>query len=141
MGKEKLRELFGNVGDTIPELNSMFGDTYLDSPDKTKDGVWPELDSIGASKINYLIDTVVKEAVEIDCHFNQTAVLAFLNGYITGQDLVSMNDWWAVIKHMDKCVSNKCNELYEIACKDKYLTPEQIFEAYGEKIEKFKIED
>jgi len=141
MGKEKLRELFGNIGDTVPELKSMFGDTYLDSQDKTRDGVWPELNAIGACKINYLIDNAAKEAVETDCRFNQTTVLVFLNGYITGQDLVSINDWWAVIKHMDKCVSNKCKVLYEIACEEKYLTPEQIFETYGEIIEKFKIED
>jgi hypothetical protein len=139
MGKEKLRELFGNVGDIIPELESMFGNTYLDSPDRTKEGVWPELNATGACKINYLIDKVTKEAVETDCHFNQTTVLSFLNGYITNQDLVSTNDWWVVIKHMDKCFSSKCKELYEIACKDKYLTPEQMFETYGEIIEKFKI--
>lgn len=139
MDKENLRNLFGKSGDVNADLEKMFGSEYLDQPDITKNGIPPELAGLDIHNISQLLDRTVEKSPEIDCEASQSIILRFLSGYLTREDLISPKEWWSVIKHMDNCYDGPCHDLYDIACLDKYLTPEAMNQEYGEKIKDWEI--
>lgn len=138
MGKENLKNIFGEFGDFSPELEEMFGEIYLDQPDKSRDQVSEELQG-KVLNIGPLIDAAIEHSPIIDCKENQARILNFLNGYIRGENAVTHDEWWGVMKHIDNCHETLCNRLYKIACQDKYLTPEAMLEDYGEEIKNWTI--
>lgn len=140
MDKEGLRKLFGRRGDVNQNLEQMFGKAYLDSPDKSRENLPPELQDLNVHNVGDLVERAVESAPIINCQANQSLIIRFLKEYIGGKDTsVSHEEWWQVVKHMDTCYGESCHELYEMACLDKYLTPEALMETYGEKIKGWKI--
>ncbi len=140
MDKENLKNLFGQSGDVNSDLEKMFGSGYLDQPDTSKDNIPSELAEFGVHNIGQLLERTIEKSPELNCENNQHIILRFINGYFTGEDLVAPEEWWSVVKHMDACYG-PCRNLYDIACQDKYLTPEAMKEEYGEKLKKWQVKN
>jgi len=144
MNREHLRQLFGKTGDVNLNLAAMYGKAYLDYPDDSGEDIPDGLGEMGCVKINGILDRQYEAAPEIGCESSQGILLDYLKKYISGEFIPATAEFTeqltAVFKHERNCGNPKCHKLSTISHMDKYLTPEDMKNGYGEIIENWKIE-
>lgn len=139
MDWERLRRLFGRAGDVNESFEEMFGRSYMDHPDDSKENIPDELIGQDVFNVTNLVERAITEAAEINCHINQSLLLKHLISYMEGASLLSWEESWQTSKHMLTCPNTKCRYLDKIAIMDKLLTPEDMKAMYGSEIRSWEI--
>jgi len=143
MDKERLRKLFGEAGDVHNGLAEMYGSAYLDHPDDSKLGIPNDFpDKENWYHVNNLVRRAIDNAKEIDCSTNQSLLIKHLLLYMWKGEGMSSQEGWQVSKHLrsDTCTDPDCQNLDNIACMDKYLTPKEMKASYRGEIHRMRAE-
>jgi len=132
------------------ELEAMFGDAYLDSPDLSQEdipqGLKEIVDGLGLKYANIssdLIGKAIERAPDWNCQEAQEKMLLYLKEYVSREPkpTVGWLDGWGWIKHREGCGNPACAELEIILHLDKYLTPEEMKIEYEEFMAKWFPEE
>lgn len=140
MDKE-IRAAFGEFGDFNPNLEKMFGKAYLDYPDTSKSNLPKGLSNeSNLYNVGDLFERAIELSPNIDCKLAQNITLKFLKGYISGEDSITHEEWFTVIKHIGDCSQKDCHDLYNIAIMDNLITGQVMDKLFGDKIRNWKVE-
>lgn len=138
MDKEKLRMLFGQTGDFNQGAATVFGSTYLDSPDVTGKNIDSALketvNSLGlaCNEVSSLVTKALEAAPAISCEENQLICARFIRGRITNTDEgITAEQLWSTFKHADGCQNEDCYLLHNMSTWDNILTREEMGRRFG----------
>ncbi len=122
--KERLRELFGRLGDVDTDTPEGIEELTRNS------GIEPVY-------VNELVTRALENAIEIDCDNNQKLLFRYLDSYtgIKKGDWPSNDEEWQIDKHMETCHNPICQRLNQISIWDKHLDGDEMKHRYGAQIE------
>lgn len=126
------------------ELEVMFGEAYLDSPDLScKDIPQGLKENADVSRqevadISHLIGKAIERAPVWSCQQAQERMLQHLEELVTKDPdpKVGWLDGWAWVKHRDHCYDPICADLDVILRMSKHLTPKEMKIRYEDLMKK-----
>lgn len=144
--KDSWEKIKGLGDDYDQNLGKIFGKTYWDTGDRTKEGIPSDLqrvaDNLGGdvANISYLVDATIERTPKITCQQARQKMCRYLREYIS-QDpspKTTIEDSWAFVIHGQECHQPLCRNLHNLIHMDKYWTAEQMKVAYDGYLQKFR---